>query len=1421
MPKRTNTYGRGWNTDISPTSYPSDMYYDMVNFRPSVDDQGLVEGGRVNEKGNKFVTKINNSVELNITATSDLSGSLQFRVFYEDNSFDSYSFNHTITEDDNQTVIDMFKTLVDYIPNLYMNSNNNTIFIMHSTKGIENISIDHSSFNSQLFLSSSNFIAVLSNVKNNKIIGSIPLRNDLIFFTCSETHTTYNKCGIWKLSYNEQTGSLTSLDLLFYNQKLNFKLEYPIKGKGRYENSKVQKIYFTDGYNKLKFLNVVDENLFNYSVDRLLIAPEVTYHKPELVSVGPGGEFKSGVVQYAYNMYTKNGTQTKLSPLSNLFSITNERNKGNAINEDVNRSFTLSLNYLDTRYTSVRVYRLFYDTLGADPSINLIIDQEYSEGVDNSTIKFTFTDDGVKNLGSYSKDELLSFGGSNFVCKDLATKDNTLFPINIKSESFDLDYDARAYSFPTSTDDLPLYDNQGNLTTYTITDGSFGSTDWDQIPEKHDCINPDYWDSTNDIELKGQFINHTSRNAFTWDNNLKGGSGKNISFSFERGSISNGETMVIDNYASSDITLISHGFSKTSSTGPFIKGLERNFLNPYCMDLRGFMRGEIYRFGIEFYNKSGDRTFVKWISDIRIPESGEWLDGENQTNREQNASLTTVGDDLVAEPMYVKFNVNITSEMIENGVSGYRIMYVERKEHYRTVLSNGLVTKVQQDKEDSDDFKNYVMPEHITSSYHKDITLPQINYKIEPFTSCCFYSPEISYLKDEYQTDDLYLQIVGSYQGPIRDYIEEDSGDTFSYQYKFKTFSPANYTNSSDVVGVSQLKLLNSALTPTQAYAEKKEIGEGSRKFVNLIPHDEYLGSGATKREGGLGATGLVITLDGTMTPDNYDYYGFTTEYGPLQCSLKRTVSSQYGGASYESRSTNEYIPCSDYVIVLTNTTYPVVSNHGDTFISFHEVLRKMKYGIDGAGAPETNTPGTDRWFNAEFLTFAVETTLNTGLSYGNTHNKGSDGVHTLRERYEETNAVSAAALVVIPNNVTDIYRMNTVYNMISDFDVNFAKPINFEAIEDRDTEIKYSEVKQNNEVIDSWCEFPDNNIYELDSTFGSANAIVEYKDELFFFQDKAFGNLLVNPNAIVQSEDGTRLSMGKGNVIHDHKYVSTKLGTYNPFTVKSGQYSIMFFDHHNSRIVSFTNNYEEKSITKGVDSYVRNMINQYPIQTFNSIKNDGIAIGYDVKYKEFLFTFTSTETSNSPGFQNQDGSNSTSVDIITSDTLCFSDQRNYFLGRFSFYPPLYTDTQTLMSVSPEDGNSIYMHHKGERCTFYDQDPADSSITLLVNPEGLETFVFNNLNWTSSVEDSNYNNLYNETFSKARIWNDYQDTGTYNLTESNMRRRAREWNSTIPRNQNTSERIRDNYAKIQLSFSNMNDKRMYFGPIVTNVMLSA
>ena len=239
---------------------------------------------------------------------------------------------------------------------------------------------------------------VFENIKGNipisttdlvtgKINGSCEIRDDIILFVAENiTSDPVGEGGasrIYKLNLDLTTETQTSLTLLYDDSlndssgKLNFSTYYPIKAVGKYETPDVQKVYWVDSYNVVRYANVtsnltVDGTAFtgnNYmSADKFDFLPKVSFSRPVLKNI-TGGKINTGLIAYAYQLYILNGAETAISPLSDPISIVSDNDfksdsstyKGAPIQINSGKGCVLEVdNTGNVGFDRLRLYRIEY-----------------------------------------------------------------------------------------------------------------------------------------------------------------------------------------------------------------------------------------------------------------------------------------------------------------------------------------------------------------------------------------------------------------------------------------------------------------------------------------------------------------------------------------------------------------------------------------------------------------------------------------------------------------------------------------------------------------------------------------------------------------------------------------------------------------------------------------------------------------------------------------------------------------------------------------------------------------------------------------------------------------------------------------------------------------------------------------------------
>lgn len=267
-------------------------------------------------------------------------------------------------------------------------------------------------------------------------VGQCILNNELILFTSGNTED--KKDCIYKLWFNnnELNGNL------LYKGNLNFNYKNPIEAISFYENDSIRKVYWTDGLNQPRVINIAassdiiskwDNNSFDF-VRKLKLQEDVEINR-DLVS---GGTFAPGVIQYFFTYFNKYGQESNIFYTSPLFYIS-YNNRGASPEDNVGNSFSINISGADTSFDYIRVYSIHRTSLNATPECKIVIDLAIPESGDVS-----YTDNGI--FGStIDPTELLYVGGEEVIFGTMTQKDNTLFLGDIETKRKILDSTIRNY----------------------------------------------------------------------------------------------------------------------------------------------------------------------------------------------------------------------------------------------------------------------------------------------------------------------------------------------------------------------------------------------------------------------------------------------------------------------------------------------------------------------------------------------------------------------------------------------------------------------------------------------------------------------------------------------------------------------------------------------------------------------------------------------------------------------------------------------------------------------------------------------------------------------------------------------------------------------------------------------------------------
>jgi len=1331
----------------------------------------------------------------------------------------------------------------------------------------------------QMYLSDGTLIPAQNNLQ---IIGLGSLLDTIIVFTTNETSDTpassYGQ--IWSCIYDEATNSITGLDSngyltvanhLKYNNILNFSSYHTIKRIiGRYENKNTQRVYFTDNYNSVRVFNIADSDPLNIDPGLLDLATDTILSQPVPIDIGTGSLPAGTMIQFSYRLLSEGGAESLYAPVSVLYPLAKtDIHTGDyksfqgdgASGTDFTKSVTYVIKDIDTRFKYIEHIAIIYTR----PDIYTIY--KFDEQTINPTGETTVTCTDVTDAIIISPVEFNVLSSGFKVAKDLEVKNRRLIAANTKTTSFDIEFDARAYRF-NSSQDAKLYLNNGTLFTLAGPNPDYAS-----VPEDHDCIN--LYNDEQGVSWA------TEQNLYQEDGVTIGGSGLNVSYSFvthempsntlgtgittapphvevSKWSASNGpETLGVTNIDGSSQYIVKADQFKNNASA----------YNPAFY--RGYARGETYRFGIVFYDKKGSPSFVKWIGDIKFPEPTDGFPIQDY-----------IGLVPYLYSLGIEFNVDITN--IRDQISAFEIVRVKREEDDKTRLGSGGLMFFAGFGVIGSMLDVWNIANGFGPSYPADTITTDTNiYNIFSGTYCLYdrlgmppaggvesyrltwlLSP-IGQLKEFTHKNKDYTKTTGYYRSKGTRYhasAPPEATKTFGFYYKALDFVPLPHARewyqvngartlevgefvpeATDIIpnpytytGVDDIPIRNSGFGLQTA---RSILGLGSKKVAMIYSRaaDITLNTNDGDPAGNwLWNAGTGYYSANTFTGDLEDQDSWFKEV--LYC---RQVIGQYGGNTYVDRGLNTYMSCGHYQIVNADT-FTVKVYGGDVFVNYFDDEYITWYNDrDDAYLDPYDDPIPPKLSMAACM--PCETPINFNYRLGKRWASHRDA----------TNMTSF--------NIAD-FMYNLTYSQENTTELKFyAKDAIRDFVEEQPHRLWASDPKIDGELVDSWRKFSVNNITEVNGVHGPINRLVNFRDRLFFYQDKAFGIASIDDQSVITDESGQTMILGTGGVFPNYGYVSVNTGTIHQLAVAATEQAIYHFDARLKKLFKYTEGTSPLSDIKGMSSYFANNID-HSIRNTDLLTIDnptGVIATPDFRFNRVLFTFLNNkEPKKLPAptiLQNYIKGDIILIDGIYYEfyendviyyvdtppaidklkvrellnynhgfTISYNEMLDAFESFYDYKPSLYLNYgRRLLSRSPFNTEAIHEHGVGEYCKYYDRFPHVSKLNLLLADKGLVTKIFNNIAFKSEIYDVNNNDLYQETFDRIRFYNEYQDTGFINLDDSNIKRRMRTWHHTIGRDKlDGRSRLRNPWLNLVLEYDNLINARTILHEIAYNYVIA-
>jgi hypothetical protein len=913
----------------------------------------------------------------------------------------------------------------------------------------------------------------------------------------------------------------------------------------------------------------------------------------------------------------------------------------------------------------------------------------------------------------------------------MCVKNEVLLVGNTKTKEFNIDFDARAYRFKAPG----------------VTYCPVNLTNW-SLDETHDAINPFNTDFNDDP---------TKRYIYQSDGVTLGGEGKNVKYTFFAQELNSDEATYdttkpqTNGVNNNTYNLGISGYNHTNHSYASVK-------SPYLQGVfRGYKRGEVYRFGIVFYSKTGKTSFVKWIGDIKFPDI---LD---RGNISWPTHVFKGGNVFATRQLGIKFEIDLSS--VKDDIYGAEIVRVKRNVGDRTRHSQGMIMPLMRSH-----FNDQLYLPDPTTLCRTNVNVETgttmsdvggtalVSEPYQPTNYISMISPEHNF-GQSIKTDDIdYIKQISTLTiNATSNPPETPNDDPDCLAYFFKAYQHNNITSSQGTKKKYKVK--------SSIYLSRESTGTLAGK--TLYNHVGFNPASTNNTYISTGIDGTFIELYDAIPYIALDNPSIGNQKIAL-CDYVKELTRQYGGATYLDRSRNEYITTGAFIpnseIQRNNGVYKtnITVFGGDIFVVLYDV---QKFYPFNSGTPVEKISAT--------YCFPVETVVNTEIRSGGTMG------NTFKLDVSGLSGIGAGE---------DFY-YNWTFSHEPTVRVFIPQPFDFIPVNENDNRVWGSEVKILGETIDSWTIFKDLEYIDVNPVYGPLNALEMVQNKVLFLQSKAFGQISSNERTVVQDTTGVELQLGTGRKLERYDYISTEVGSFHQGSVTKSMYALYFFDIWKKKLFIYDGNLNSLSDAKGLYTFFLNRLNGSILKNDNPLVTGGISCTYDYKYDEVIYTFIDKD----PQLLFQ---------TIDKFTVAYSDKLKCFTSFYDINSPIYINNRTIILTPAANNNDIYLMDKGNNGEFFGT-AYPSDITIITNKAPMNTKVFDNIAYHQEAIDESTSLQVDTTFDSTEQYTDYQNTGTTSLISgTNVKRKERTWNIQVGRDSNGTDRLRDKYMTTTLTWDN-------------------
>lgn len=1096
-----------------------------------------------------------------------------------------------------------------------------------------------------------------SSISPYKLLGSTGSDDLTILFLYDEVNND-SEIGLFTISPNGQGIYKTLFNDINdpYGDNLNFKLKNQIRAEYLFENPNTIRVYWIDGvetdsnqprvftfkYDGVGNLNDANSYLpVTTSVHAIDTQPNFSMGLIKYVS-SIGGGLLSGIYQYTYRLQTNDGYLTPWYPATKriIVSASAKNATNDSLYEYSNSGLQTSIGNLieikgiDQKFDKIDVAYLYSQTENIVSEAKIFAQQDISSDV--------MTFENTANIGEpLIVEEIPAIYQGLRAAKTLNVKDSTLYFGNVK---------------------------EGVILNFNIENIL---TNFDIKPKFRDMLSDEKQESVNTSPL----ATNTTKSNLTTRRRLHNAAGGD-------------EFYIINNdYQNYNGTQIDHmyaGYWRGETYRFAIVVYDKLGFQTFAYHLCDIKMPDQYDNAYSWSRVKEDGSIV--TGGGTLPEAA-WL----TNNYEEYISDSVIYGEARGSRLYSHLRImgvevsGIDMSSIKNDISGFKIV---RTELDKTILAQGLLTPNVEDGGIIYPLPSNAQSFYLLNNFNNGQKIPNnqpmssvryygmldndgpfpSEYRIKPQIHS-FYSPELQLTLNipTLQSNDV-LDIVGGCWGSAADgsyahnFIQADHAYT-KYYYTKNTFhfnSEYPYPHYGDKINMLNITSLNiGEVVPSlpifgNEYKNwnKVAIVSGVGNIFNFSSNFKLDNNGKQQ---------LLIEADNIFASGNWytpvqsrylqniyrvnsatDRYGGNPKYmGTFIVNYKRPNTAPYGGLTTTSLEQTIYFSTGHFQPI-NNPLFPTPANFvfdeievygGDCYLDYFTELKLYPDSEDNKP-----NPGNSYDDYACGVSFPIEASINHTLRYSPSSPKALYANVGSRSSKQLHGGVSTN----FPNGLYTDFDGGTA--ALEDFNINSvlyfeeltffynSKPIEFQDNTHYPVRWRYTPEKFYGDPIDTWRIFQANDYRDLNGVYGPITSSVYLMNQIYSFQESAFGRLRASDRALIESQQGGTLTTGVGDKLDGVDYISTEFGNQHQWSLFTSDTSAYWVDNNKAKIMRFGQDGKmAMSDLKGVHQFVGHE-SSFFYNNDNPVQNNGITGVYDYDNNAALFIFKRdrTRTSNS-----------------------------------------------------------------------------------------------------------------------------------------------------------------------------------------------